>query len=197
MLRREMPVGRRIPDFVFVSYSVPPPEPLFRLRWTYRHASVVAELRRTTSLRRDTLADRLFERRSSLDRLLKDLCAVGAVHESEGGGVRLSAEIQALDTQVTAIEAKLFRWTEALAQAASYRAFADRVIVAMDAQRVNGSAPIITKACRAAGVGVVMVTEATATYVHAGRRQLARTAQREYVCLSAIGSRSQTLWTRL
>ena len=32
------------------------------MRWSYRHASVVAELRRASCLRPETLADRLFER---------------------------------------------------------------------------------------------------------------------------------------
>lgn len=197
LLRREMPLGGCIPDFVFVAFSAPAPAAVLRLRWSYRHASVIAQLRSGVPLRRETLAARLYERASGLDRLIADLVAASAIEETDRGGLRLSAVLQDIDTQVVAIEAKLSRWNEALAQAASYRSFADRVFVAMDAGRVNGSASQISRACRTAGIGLIMVTDRDATFVHAGRRRVPRTAQREYVCFSAIGARSQTLWTRL
>jgi hypothetical protein len=63
------------------------------------------------------------------------------------------AETSGLD--IVAIEAKLSRWREAVAQARSYLTFADRAFVVLDGNRVTASAALLG-AVTAAGVGLVL-----------------------------------------
>jgi hypothetical protein len=194
-LRREMPVGTVIPDLVLVSFDRVPAQSILRLRWSYPHAHVVAELRRFPHLRRDTIAERMFDRRSRVDRLLDELIDVGALEVTATESIRLSDELRSMRTQIVAVEAKLSRWTEALDQALAYNSFADRSFVAMDATRIDGS-PRVADAFKRVGIGLILVDLNGARCVHAGREDTRVTAGKEYLRFSALGARTQTLWMR-
>src|ERR1044071_3845663 len=83
-IRREMPVGGCIPDIVIVSFEITPPSHLWPRSWSYRHASLVAELRRVRSIRREALAQRMFEPETRIERLIVDLTRTGALEEDAG-----------------------------------------------------------------------------------------------------------------
>lgn len=116
--------------------------------------------------------------------------------ETTSGSLALSPEMRSLRAHILAIEAKLARWSEALAQAISYRQFADRVIVAMDAGLFDRTDTGVVSRFRRAGVGLCVVDRDGPTPVHEGRRAERTSAQREYVCSSAFLHRTQTLWMR-
>ena len=194
--RREMPMGSVIPDLVLVSFDRVPAQSILRVRWSYPHAYVVAELRRVAHLRRETLVQRMFERRERVDRLLDELIRAGALEETANGSVRLSTELRSLRTQIVAVEAKLSRWNEALRQAVSYGAFADRSFVAMDAGRIDGGRDEVTDAFRRAGIGLVLVDGNGARRIHGGRKNMRVTPGKDYLRFSSMSARNQTLWMR-
>lgn len=195
-VRREMPMGSVIPDLVLVSFDRVPARSILRLRWSYSHAFVVAELRRVALLRRETLAARMFDRQERVNRFLDELIDAGALEAVSDRSVRLSPELRSLRARVVAVEAKLSRWTEALEQAVSYRRFSDRSYVAMDAGRVDAECSDLSNAFRRAGIGLLLLDGANARRVHAAREDQRPTAGKEYVRFSSLGARSQTLWSR-
>jgi hypothetical protein len=138
----------------------------------------------------------MFDRRPRIDRLLDELIDAGALIAPTVDTVRLSEDLRTLRMEVIAVEAKLSRWNEALDQAVSYRAFADRSLVAMDADRIDEASPRMTEAFNRAGIGLVVVDNDGGQLVHRGRTQRRSTPQKDYVCFSALGARNQTLWTR-
>lgn len=195
-VRREMPVGSCIPDLVLVSMDSEPPTALWPTSWSYRHACVVAELRKRPALRPEMLAARLHESEERIGPVVQALLRAGAVCQSAGGALYLASEVRALRADIVAVEAKLMRWHEALEQALSYRAFADRAVVAMDAGMFSLSNEKALDAFRDAGVGLWLVNHDGAWPVIAGRRRAETSAWREYVCSSAFLPRTQTLWMR-
>lgn len=138
----------------------------------------------------------MFERRERVDRLLDELIGAGALEETANGSVRLSPELRSLRTQVVAVEAKLSRWNEALEQAVSYGAFADRSFVAMDAGRIDGSRHDVTEAFRRAGIGLVLVDGDGARCIHPGRKNARVTPGKDYLRFSSLSTRNHTLWMR-
>lgn len=194
-VRREMPIGSRLPDVVVVSLRAAPPPDIWPRDWSFQHASLVAELRRGGAQRRPALARRLYETDERLARFVDDLLASGCVRERRGGALSLANPILRIGASVTAFEAKLSRWNEALAQALSYRSFADRVVVAMDAGRFRAS-PDVLRAFRGEGVGLVLIGRKSAAVLNKGRIVRRHSSEREYVFSSALTRRSQTLWTR-
>jgi hypothetical protein len=138
----------------------------------------------------------MFDRRPRIDRLLDELIDAGALIAPTVDTVRLSEDLRTLRMEVIAVEAKLSRWNEALDQAVSYRAFADRSLVAMDADRIDEASPRMTEAFNRAGIGLVVVDNDGGQLVHRGRTQRRSTPQKDYVCFSALGARNQTLWAR-
>lgn len=74
---------------------------------------------------------------------------------------------------LTAVEAKLTRWTDAVDQAAAYLRFADRAYVVLDGNQVRTSAAVL-KAVEQAGVGLLLqfgrnLTEVVPAALHAQR----------------------------
>jgi len=196
LVRREMPVGGCIPDLLLVTVTSSPAESLWPQTFSYRHACVLAELRRFTALHRTTLASRLYEEEDRLDDLISDLTRSESVEETTTGSLRLSEGMRSLRVSVMAIEAKLSRWSEALAQAKNYCAFADRTMVALDAGLFDRSHRRALAQFRRAGVGLCLVDRDGPVLLHPGRRVERATAKREYVCSSVFQTRSQELWMR-
>jgi hypothetical protein len=192
--RREMPIGGRIPDVVIVSFEKAPPAKLWPRRFSFRHAAIMAVLRQRPNVSIETVARRCYEREECISSAVADLLRAGAVEEYRPGIHRLSPAVSGLQVQVTAIEAKLTRWSEALAQAQTYTQFADHVFVALDA-----SCSISTKvrtAFRLAGIGLWSSSESSLQSVVSPRAQRTWTAEREYVIASVVAPRSSSLWQR-
>ena len=192
--RREMPIGGRIPDVVIVSFEHAPPRNLWPRRFSFRHAAIMAVLRQRPNLTIKSVARRCYETEERISLAVADLLHAGAIEEHRPGIHRLSPAVSRLQVQVTAIEAKLTRWSEALAQAQTYTEFADHVFVALDA-----SCSISTKvrtAFRRAGVGLWSSSESSLLRVVSPRVYRKWTAEKEYVIASVLAPRSSSLWQR-
>ena len=196
-IRREMPIGHCIPDVVYVRASEDDRVQWAPRNWTYKHACVIWALRRHAELDMRGLGRLLYEKVDRLDRTVRDLVACGAI---EGGGsesLRLSAGVAEMRAEVTAVEIKLHRWREALRQAASYRDFADRVVVAMDEERLgSGGAPLAPFAT--AGVGLIAVGRASSEWLVEPESDVADGLgpYHDYIIGSALSRRGHTLWLR-
>lgn len=195
-VRREMPVGSCIPDVVFVRVFGAPRTTLWPRNWSFRHACIVAQLRGRAALQPASLARLAYEREVDVCAMLGHLEQSGAIVRSARGAVALSPEMRAVRTQITAVEAKLERWQDALAQAAAYREFADRALVAMDAGAARLLAPRVVEKFRSAGVGLCVVDAQKIRFLTRGRVARASSAKREYVAASLFAERSQRLWMR-
>lgn len=195
-VRREMPVGRCIPDVLAVSAASLPPASLWPRNWSYRHACVVAALRQWRAVDVGTLAGLVHERETEAAAMVADLERSGAVVRTARGTVRLAPALRSVRTHITAIEAKLDRWQDALGQALEYRLFADRVVVAMDAgARRRLSAKVVAE-FRRQGVALCTVDHDAVRFLSKGRATGAASAKREYVSASFFLARAQTLWMR-
>lgn len=192
-VRREMPIGGRIPDIVIVSFDQAPPTRLWPRRFSFKHAAVMAILRRRPDLKIETIAGRCFDRIERISGVVVDLLRAGTIEERRPGVLRLSSTISDLAVGVTAIEAKLTRWSKALVQAQSYMPFADRVFVALDA--AVSVSPKALSAFRSAGVGLWSTSVDGVRTLLPPRSQNTWTAEKEYVVASAIAARSGALWT--
>lgn len=87
---------------------------------------------------------------------MTSLKRVGAVAQNDSGEVVLQPEFDISDNvKLIAIEMKLRRWREALAQAVVYREFADESYVVLDGNQVRLTADI-RAAFASAGVGLLL-----------------------------------------
>ena len=165
-VRSEVPVGSCIPDIVCVRLSEQPRTDLIPSRFSYRHAFVLSLLRERSPLHVETIAAQSFEPPDKARLLIEDLALAGAVVPLHTGAFAISPELLAAEPDVVAIEAKLHRWKDALRQAKTYKRFADRVVVAMDAHGIP-SQPAALDEFQSAGVGLCAVApEATEWLLH-------------------------------
>lgn len=190
--RREMPIGNRIPDVVMVSFQQAPPYERWPRRFSFRYAAVMAVLRNRPNVTIDTVARRCFDRVDRIAEIVSDLLRAGTIEEGRPGVLRLSPAVTELQVDVTAIEAKLTRWSEALTQARSYMGFADDVFVALDTSLVISNK--VLEAFRASGVGLWKTSQECLTPILPACRRSSWTAEKEYVVASVMVGRSSTLW---
>lgn len=153
-IERELVVGGSIADLVLLlgdgERRGQGPKPL-----SVAESVILSVLRRDGATTSDELS-----RRCGLNgktaRLLGRLDRMGLVKRTSSG--RISADRSWLtSTRIVAVEAKLLRWRDALAQATTYRRYADQSFVALpDAY----AAPALAGAdlFRAAGVGLLVVS---------------------------------------
>lgn len=154
---REVDLGRIIPDVligVWDGGGVPPVRP--RNNYLEAHILALLEQRRGRSI--DTLAAELFSTRAKLARSLGRLERRALVTRSQRGGYSLNPGWKTHLFDIIAVEIKLHRWREALAQATAYREFANRAYVVLDGGRVEYS-PMLIEAFRTAGVGLMLQYE--------------------------------------
>ena len=164
VVRREVPIGSRIADFVVVRFAELPSDLDWSIRWSFRHAYVVSLLRRREALRIATIAAHAFEEPSRIEPLVSELINCGALCQTSSGAVRLSPWLASIRAQVITVEAKLHRWKEALEQAVYNAAFADFSVVAMDA---GGSprSPAALDQFRKNGIGLCAVGSQAADWL--------------------------------
>jgi len=192
--RREVPVGSCIPDFVYVRFGKVPSSSLWPSRWTFRHCYVLWLLRKRISLFPETVASFAYEPLAKIEVVIKDLLRSGAILQSKSGALNLSKEMIDLRTEVIAVEVKLRRWKEALAQAQTYQRFADRVFVAMDEQNTPSDDETLDR-FRKSHVGLCSMSSDTFTWmVLPPVKARPFSAEREYLVASAAASPRQTLW---
>jgi hypothetical protein len=124
-VRRELHVGAEIPDVVLTlceRASAP--------RISAIESAVLAHLIDGAACDTNSVAGELFTQQERVVSALKRLARLGFVAESAPDLWSLSA-LDLQSARVIAIEAKLTRWQDALAQAISYRRFANLSFVAL------------------------------------------------------------------
>jgi hypothetical protein len=194
-VRREVPVAGCVPDLVIVRFADLPSPTLWPARRSFRHAYVLWILRRHGRLRVETVADKMFEPIARTRAVIGDLLSTGALAESRTGAVFISPSLAQVTAEVIAIEAKLSRWRDALAQAVSYQRFSDRVLVAMDSAGIPRTAEALDE-FRRAGAGLVSVTRDAWEWVIPPRRPSRRRGPEwDYLVSSAASPQRQTLWS--
>lgn len=193
--RREVPVAGRRPDFVCLMIDEGPEESVLPHNCSYRHAAVLALLRRRKRARLQFLAKQLYSDASRLSLLIEDLVRSGAVVQNATGSYSLSSYWRDVKVEVIAVEAKLTRWREALEQAIGYKAYADRAVVAMAPSALPRTEKVIA-AFEQSGVGLCVVHPECTDWIVRPSKTECHSREREYLLASAL-SPSQTLWLRL
>ncbi len=105
--------------------------------------------------RLEGLSAQLWSRDATVEESLGRLVKGGVVRKRSSGGFALSKDAFQ-DAHVIAIEAKLTRWTEAVAQARTYTSFADQAYVALPERVAVGREPL-ARECRRSGLGLIAV----------------------------------------
>lgn len=195
-VRTEVLVGGCVPDLVVVCVNAAPTKDLWPARWTLRHAFMVHHLRQRRHLSLETLAGRFYESPERVRPGLMELVRSGTVVEGADGRFSLRHELATLSAEVIAIEAKLIRWKEALAQAEAYSDFADRCIVAMDpggVPRRKESKELFAHS----GVGLISFDGLEKKTIVRSKLRRTSSPEREYILARALGRTTQTPWSRL
>jgi hypothetical protein len=193
--RREVPVGKVIPDLVCIRFNRLPELNIRNSRWSFRHAYLLWLLRRRNRLTLLSLARLTYDRQDKVELLVKDLLHSGTIVQLPTGSFALSRQFASLQAEVIAVEAKLDRWNEALQQARKYQRFADRVFVAMDYERIKTKRVPIPEFIQS-GVGLLGVSKTCTRFLNRGRRYRSASPEWEYLVSSTLTNNRQALWVR-
>jgi hypothetical protein len=135
-LLREQAVGPVIPDLLFGIWSGELPS-YARLNAVSRHILAWLSARKTAASQ-DQLCECLFLSHHASTSAISTLERIGALSKRASGELELCPQFDVPDNfRLIAIEMKLKRWREALAQAIQYRKFADEAYVVLDGNRVD------------------------------------------------------------
>ena len=184
--RREFAVGAVIPDVVYVSLRGTPVSSVLHDRWSYWDAYVMWMVRRHFHIRSDTIASKAHARPERVARVTARLVRSGALECSVSGTLKASPSYTACSAEVIAVEAKLSRWRDGLAQAIQYRKFSNRAYVALDHSRIPHQADISAFHRERIGLVAVSSSGVFVEIVRAPFRHVS-TPDREYVLSSALG----------
>ena len=195
-LRREVPVGNRIPDLIYVRFLTLPDSTLWPRKWSFRHAHMLWLLRSHQFLTPEIVASLSYESVERITPTLDDLIRSGAVDTLPNGTLALTSKMVSIKAEIIAAEAKLRAWRAALAQANVYLRFANRVFVAMDPQFAPKDAMALD-AFRQQGIGLCTVTRKTVEWLVMPTIQPGWPGpDSEYLIASAATPSRQHLWSR-
>lgn len=193
--RREVPVGNVIPNLVCIRFDQLPELSSRSSGWSFRHAYLLWLLRRRARLTLPSLVRLTYDRTEEVEHMVKDLINSGAIVQLPTGSFTLSEQFASLKAEVIAVEAKLFRWNEALRQARTYQRFADRVYVALDYERIKAKDTLIPKFVHS-GVSLLGVSRDRMRLLNRGRKHQGTGPEWEYLVSSALSPKPQKLWFR-
>jgi hypothetical protein len=138
----------------------------------------------------DEIAESLFARPSIVERATKELSRRGLIAMDRGGGIKLPRTLLAGVGQVIAVEAKLDRWREAMAQAVAYLGFANESYVALPDAIIERRTKL-TKECRANGIGLISVNPTSCKIVVRARKHKPRTSDWLWLLGKTVGFASK------
>jgi hypothetical protein len=124
-------------------------------RPTFVEAAVLALLEREGPLSESEILQHLCLTEAAAKRSLTNLRRYGAIQSGLSSKCEVTGGSSCLATEVVAIELKLRRWRDALAQAQSYCHFADRTYVVLDAAQTVPTFNML-EAFTFSGVGLIM-----------------------------------------
>ena len=177
---REPMIGSVIPDLLLGAW----PErrrPAPRAKSTTVEAHVAALLEREGPLSQEEIVARLYLTREVSARSLRALTRRGVIATvrtgPRAGAIALSPSARTAGLEIVAVELKLRRWRDALAQAERYRAFADRAYVVVDGAQIVPTATMCAL-FQLAGVGLLVQARAELTLLVEARSAVALMPQR-------------------
>jgi hypothetical protein len=182
---RERPVGQVIPDFLYIRAEQAVDSGQCR-GLSSLEAAIVATLLPGKPLRLRAIAQQLYCRTERVAARLRVLEKRGVLESADDGAFCLRPELSWWSVHVTAVEAKLRRWREALQQAVSYLAFADQAYVALPAAVVEGNNDLVA-AAEIARVGIIAVYEKDLTLTLEAPCQVAHSADRVWLLSRTVG----------
>ncbi len=150
----EVTIRSRIADLVVIHAPRQPQSK--RARVTYFEAAILAMLLQHGASDLDAVADRLYSTALSVETRAKKLAQLGLLAFGSEGNMHPTGRHLPYDVGVIAIEAKLTRWRDAIAQAADYRGFANQSYIALPASVFERSNAILSE-CQDAGIGAMSV----------------------------------------
>lgn len=153
-LLREQPIGPVIPDLLFGIWWGELPR-FSGLNAVSRHILVWLSTQKVASSEEQLREDLLLSRRAA-DSAFSTLERVGALSKRESGEVELCAGFDVFGAvRLIAIEMKLKKWREALAQAIEYQNFANEAYVVLDGNQVQVE-PEVKNAFASNGIGLFL-----------------------------------------
>lgn len=154
-LLREAAIGRVFPDVLLGEWKQTLPKATGR-RLTIKECVILSALARNDqtalSLESGRTASAVIE---GAEPALLKLAALGLVERRARNRWSVSTPSPVWNCRVTAIEAKLLRWQDALSQALTYRLFAHRSFVLLDGAQTSLSRAAI-RAFESTGVGLLL-----------------------------------------
>ena len=153
-LLRQQPIGSVIPDLLLGIWTGELPQ-CTGLNAVSRHILAWLSTHKSASTE-EKLRDDLFLSRHAADSAVSTLTNLGALSKRDSGEVELRPEFEVLGSvRLIAIEMKLKKWREALAQAIEYRKFANEAYVVLDGSQVRMTCEV-WDAFTANGVGLFL-----------------------------------------
>lgn len=154
---KKLHVGNVIPDIVFLlSEQMTKSEKCTRRLLSYFQCTVLDNLRLRGPARRSTIARRLFSRQDTVAAAATHLLKHGFVRETKTGQLEFVPDALP-KVKIVSVEAKLYRWSEAITQAESYLAFSHASCIALPASVILRNEHLQAR-CLDAGIGVISVS---------------------------------------
>ena len=151
---REPSIGRIIPDLLFAR-SFATHSLYARTRLTFLHCHALAMAHDEQGASSGRMCSELYVPEETGERALKYLAKRGFIAAEQGAYFTVeSASLS--QSRIVAVEVKMRRWREALAQATAYLSFADESLVVMDGNQVRLDSEI-AEAFHSAGVGLILL----------------------------------------
>jgi hypothetical protein len=173
----ELSVGHSIADLVILHTRNTPLWPSAPL--TIAESAILSCLRLLKEADIDTIAESVFLRAAQVRTLLLGRLSAWKLARTKDKAVFRSSTCWVDRSEVIAVEAKLTRWREALAQAAVYRRYADRVFVLLPAGSAELAAEhkdsFLTK-----GVGLLSYDSGTVYRVFSSQKATEHAWHREF-----------------
>lgn len=155
IVMEQVPVGMTIPDLLIVRRCAAE-DSWDTKNVSYFDSSVLTVLQEKGPCSSEFLAEALFSRMVIVLSSLERLARLGTVSKAETGEFFLIPSAFP-DVTVISIEAKLYQWREALAQAKSYMVFSDYAYMALPEGLVNSNRSILPT-CEQEGIGLISVS---------------------------------------
>jgi polyhydroxyalkanoate synthesis regulator phasin len=152
-------------------------------------------IKKSKLITNNEIAEKSFQRIDKVNQIIDDLVNSGAVIKTENGELRVQEIIATLQTKVVAIEAKLSRWSQAFNQAQRYQEFADKVIVAIDADKTPKRKSILEK-FKEQNIGLCAISPNSLEWLVYPRYKFVESFEKEYLVTSALSPSTHTLWER-
>jgi hypothetical protein len=182
---RERQVGMCIPDLLVVRSKLGGDRTPIRL--SYFDCALLATTLKSGTVSAAHLAASTYSAPEQIGRRVLRLVKLGLMSRCSDG-LRVPAKTVPSGTHVVAVEAKLTRWKDALAQARDYLRFANEAYIAMPASVIGRNATALA-ACADAGIGVIAVDEVDARVVLRAKTHRPYSAEWVRIVTSSVGLR--------